>query len=430
MNEPRVLRVRGGWRRELRALMGAWLLSVPLGVAAQDAPPAESEAPRAGPRPGLWRLGPFYVTPKFRIGSIGLDTNVLYTPTERTTDISASGGPGLELVLPLGRSGRFYSEGFIDYLYFIKTDSQRKLSGSARGGFDFTTPRSSVVLEEAWAESYARPSFEVNQRVRQTTEGTHLDIKRRLFGRISVLLAASREHYETPSDSSYLGADLQKTLTRDTYRAGGGLDYAITVKTSFVVEDEQRWDRFPLDPLRDGNSNRIWAGFRTGPTALISGQALVGRRFFDFQNSPVSGSATVASVTADWNISPKTKLGGSYGRDLTYSALPVVGLNPLLANESYEARIDKFLVGGLNLKLFGRVSRVKSDDPVAVDIPGEGPVVKKRNDKYRQVGADLGYYVRPKLRVGVAASYGTQSTTIDYFGIDGLIVGATVRYNP
>jgi hypothetical protein len=397
-------------------------------ASAQD---QNAEAPRApGARPGMWRIGPFYLTPKFRIGSVGLDTNVLYTPTERTTDVSASGGPGLELVLPLGGSGRFYSEGYLDYTYFVKTNSQRRLSGSARTGFDFHTPRSSVVLEEAWAKLFDRPTFEVNQRVRQTTEGTHLDIKRRLFGRISLLLQGSREHNDTPADSGYLGADLQKTLTRDGYRAGGGLDYAISVKTSFVVEDEERWDRFPLDALRDANSNRIWAGFRTDPSALISGQALVGRRFFDFQNSPVSGSVTVASVVADWNISSKTKLGGLYSRDLSYSALPVVGLNPLLASESYEARIDKFLVAGLNLKLFGRVARIKSNDPVAVDVPGEGPVVKKRNDKYRQVGADLGYFVRPRLRVGVGASYGDQSTTIDYFGVNGLIVGLTVRYNP
>ena len=76
----------------------------------------------------MWRIGPFYLTPKLRIGSIGLDTNVLYTPTERTTDISASGGPGLELVLPLGASGRFYTEGFLDYIYFVKTESQRRLT--------------------------------------------------------------------------------------------------------------------------------------------------------------------------------------------------------------------------------------------------------------------------------------------------------------
>ena len=76
------------------------------------------------------------------------------------------------------------------------------------------------------------------------------------------------------------------------------------------------------------------------------------------------------------------------------------------------------------------MSRIKSDDPVVVDIPDEGLTVKKRDDTYRQVGADLGYVFRTRLRVGVAASYGDQDTTIDYFGVEGLIVGATVRYNP
>ena len=51
--------------------------------------------PAPGPRPGMWRIGSFYLTPKFRIGSVGLDTNVLYTPTDRTTDVSANGGSGL-----------------------------------------------------------------------------------------------------------------------------------------------------------------------------------------------------------------------------------------------------------------------------------------------------------------------------------------------
>jgi len=46
------------------------------------------------------------------------------------------------------------------------------------------------------------------------------------------------------------------------------------------------------------------------------------------------------------------------------------------------------------------------------------------------VGLDLGYRLRPRLRIGVTASYGDQATTIDYFGVEGLVVGATVRYNP
>jgi hypothetical protein len=286
------------------------------------------------------------------------------------------------------------------------------------------------VLEETWLDSFDRPSFEVNQRVRQTIEGTRLQIKRRLFGRISLLAQASRTHYEAPSETDYLGNDLESTLTRDEYRAGGGFEYALSVKTAFVAEDEQTWNRYPLDRSRDSTSNRIWAGFRTDSTALLAGQAMVGRRFYKFQNAPVKGSATVANVDATFSVSPKTKLGGSYSRDIAYSQLPTVGTNPLLTQESYGARIEKVLVTNVDLRIFGRITRIKSENPVSVVVPDEGLVVRLRDDTSRVAGIDLGYRFRPRLRIGVTAAYGDQTTTIDYFGVDGLIVGATVRFNP
>jgi hypothetical protein len=287
-----------------------------------------------------------------------------------------------------------------------------------------------VVLEESWIDSFTRPSFEVNQRVRQTTEGTHLQIKRRLFGRIGLLAQGGRTRYEAPSETDYLSTDLEPTLTRNEYRVEGGLDFALSVKTSFVIEDEETWFRYPLDELRDADTNRIWVGFRTDETALLAGQALVGRRFYEFKNAPVKGSTTVVNVDATFSVSPKTKLGGSYNRDITYSFLPTVGFNPLLMNETYGARIQKVLAPNVDLRLFGMITRIKSEDPVSVVVPGEGPVVRKRDDKSRVAGLDLGYRFRPRLRIGVTAAYGEQNTSIDYFGVEGLIVGATVRYNP
>ena len=415
-----------------RAAFIAVILAACIAVvsAQEEGTPAVAAPAAPGTRPGMWRVGPFYLTPKFRIGSVGLDTNVLYTPIERTTDISASGGPGLELVLPLGSSGRIYTDGFLNYLYFVKTKAQRRLTGSARGGFAFNTPRTSFILEESWLDSFDRPSFEVNQRVRQSIEGTRLDIKRRMFGRISLLGLASRAHYEAQSETEYLGNDLESTLTRNEYRAGGGLDYALSVKTSFVVEDEQSWYRYPLDQSRDSTSNRIWAGFRTDSTALLAGQAMVGRRFYEFQNAPVKGSATVANVDALFSISPKTKFGGSYGRDIAYSQLPTVGSNPLLTTDTYGARIEKVLATDVDLRIFGTVTQIKSENPVSVVVPDEGLVFRLRDDTSRVVGIDLGYRFRPRLRIGVTAAYGDQTTTIDYFGVEGLIVGATVRFNP
>ena len=73
---------------------------------------------RARRSPGLVRVGSFYLTPYLRIGTLGVDTNVFYTPTERQTDFTASGGPGLEVVRPFGSRSRLRLDGGLDYVYF------------------------------------------------------------------------------------------------------------------------------------------------------------------------------------------------------------------------------------------------------------------------------------------------------------------------
>jgi hypothetical protein len=387
--------------------------------------------PPAPKPPGLWHVGPFYVTPTFHLGPIGVDTNVYYTATDRTTDFSASGGPGLDLVLPLGGSGEFFAGGALDYLYFVKSESQRRLRGSANGGFDFEGSRTLFRVEEYYAETFGRPNYEVDERISQTEEGTRLDLKRKLFGRIAVRVVGRRGRYDTESDAEYLGNDLTPTLTRNEYIAGGGLDYALSVKTSFVVEGDQEWHRFPLAPKRDADSNRLWAGFRTDGTALIAGQALVGSLWFRPKASPgFELRRTIADVQATWNISPKTQITFVYSRGLEYSAFETTGQTPTLFNERYGLRIQKTLVGNLDVRIFGRITQFKTDGDITVDIPDEGTVTAPRDDKAREAGIDLGYRFRQRLRVGVVATYVDRNSNISYFGIDGLVVGASVQYQP
>jgi hypothetical protein len=407
------------------------LLLAPGAAAQESLRASDPMGPPAPKKPGLWHVGPFYVTPTFHLGPIGVDNNVFYTATERTTDFSASGGPGLDVVLPLGADGQFFAGGELDYLYFVKTESQRRLRGDANGGFDFKGGRTLFHLEEFYAETFGRPNYEVDERIEQVEEGTRLDLKRRLFGRIAIRLAGRRGHYDTQGDAEYLGQNLAPTLTRDEYIAGGGIDYSLSVKTSFVVEGEHAWHRFPLAPERDAESTRFWTGFRTDGTALIAGQALVGVLWFRPEATPgYELRRTIADVNATWSISPKTQITGVYSRGLEYSAFETSGQTPTLFNERYGLHIQKALVGNLDVRIFGRITRFETDGSITVDIPGEGTVTAPRDDKAREAGLDLGYAFRRRLRVGVVATYVDRNSNISYFGIDGLVIGASIKYQP
>src|SRR5262249_44385051 len=116
----------------VRALMVACLVSLlPSRAWAQAAVPTSifPTTPSGPLHTALFEVGPFLVTPTFHVGTLGVDTNVFYTPTERQTDFHGSGGPGLDIVLPLGRVLQFETGGILDYTYFVKTESQRKLAG-------------------------------------------------------------------------------------------------------------------------------------------------------------------------------------------------------------------------------------------------------------------------------------------------------------
>jgi hypothetical protein len=398
------------------------------GAAAQETPVAgpPSEEPIAV-RPGLFRLGALYLTPYLNIGSLGIDTNVFYTPTDRQTDFTASGGPGLEIVRPFGRESRFRLDGGLDYLYFAKTDSQRKLNWYGTAQLDLVGVKTRLFVEEHYQSSYSRPSFEVNDRVQQETEGTRGLLRRNLGERFALALVGSRERTTTDSQE-YLGTDLGDTLTEDRYRAGGELRLALSVKTQMVFGGEQEWYRYPRLPERDGESTKAYAGFRTDETALISGQALVGYQWFRLDTGG-ERSGLYANVDTAWNITAKTKLGGRYLREIGYSAFATSGSTPTNLNETIEVYLDKLLARNLYFRLFGRLATLASDG--AITIVGEdGIETAVRDDRVREAGAEFGYQFRTRVRIGVTAIYTDRESPFETFGIEGLLAGLTVQYNP
>ena len=414
-----------------RALVTTAVLVLPETAAPAQAPPAPLGAgptDAAPDRPGLFRLGSLYLTPYLQIGTLGVDTNVFYAPSNRQTDFTASGGPGLEIVRPFGRESRLRIDGAIDYLYFAKTESQRQLNGYGTAQLDLVGVKTRLAVEERYLSSYMRPSFEVNDRVQQETEGTRGFLRRSLGDRFALAFNGSRERTRTESQD-YLGTDLGETLTEDRYEAGGELRIALSVKSQMVSGGEENWYRFPRLPERDGRSTLAYGGFRTDATALVSGEALAGYRWFRLDTGEEREGLYV-NVDATWNLSPKTRLGGRYSRDIDYSAFGTSGATPTNQTESAEVFLDKVLVSNVYIRIFGRLNRLVSDGTVTIVPPEGGPESSVRDDRVREVGAELGYQFRTRLRVGVTATYSKRQSTFETFGIEGLLAGLTVKYSP
>jgi hypothetical protein len=382
-------------------------------------------------RPGLFHLGPFYVTPTIHLKNVGIDTNVLYTPTDRQTDLYGSGGPGLQILLPLGQTGRLYTEGTLDYMYFVRTESQRRLSGDVTTGIDLKGVHTQISGKQIWGRTYGRPSYEVDQRIETDIESSHLDLRRRLFGPLYLRMEGARSRSDILTEVDYLGVSLRQTLSETRYIVRAGLEYTLTVKTSFVVEGDQQWDRFLYEPTRDADSNRAMAGFRTDSTALLAGRVLVGQRWFRPKVAPdVERRLTAVDADVVWNITKRTRIAGGYVRDLAYTAFPTNGPTPTVWTQTYEARIEKDISSRVDFRLFGRLNRFVTDGEITVEVPDQGVVVAVRDDRTRMGGVDLGYRFRSKLRVGVSATYTDRNSTISYFGIDGFIFGFNVNYSP
>jgi hypothetical protein len=408
------------------ATLGCALLLLQDPARVEERPPA---------RPVGYRAGPFYLAPRLRIGTIGVDTNVFYTATERRSDFTAAGGPGLAIVLPVKSSVRLSLEGGADYIYFLRTRSQRRLAGDGKARVDFIGTRALAGVEGGYRRTFGRPSFEVDRRIVQDQLHARVDGLVDVGARLELRGEVTAMRLDVPAGQDFGGADLRRSLSRDSYLGRLTSAYRLTPKTSFLLEVDHQVDRFTLERLRDTDSNRLGGGFEIRSTALLSGKAVAGVRSFRLRHQ-VAGTPLkdtiepYVNVDLTYHFGPRTRLGAAYGRDVYFSAYTPASGKPTVRMEVFRVRLEKGLVGALDVRLFSGLTRLRSDSPITVTArPGE-PVTAVRDDEAWEGGADLGYTFRRHLRIGVAGSYTERRSTFGDFGMEGLLVGGTITFTP
>jgi hypothetical protein len=414
------------------ALAGLVLLSNRAALAQAPTPASIPAAERPPDKPpGLLRLGPFWLNPRLNIGTIGLDSNVFYTATDRRTDLRGSGGPGLEVILPLGGDLALKGDGNLDFLYYVRTPELRRITGGGRGRLEWAGERLLAGAEHGYSMTFGRPGLEVDRRLEQKERRTFGEIRIKAGHRLTFVLEGLLSRREAEEGATYLGADLHRTLTHDMARGFFELGYRLTPKTSLLVETDYQTDRFPLDPRRDADSNRLGGGFRLESRTRLAGRAVAGVRSF---RPLAAGTRDVqrfyAQADLTYHFGPRTRLVGGYSQDIQYSAFETTGDTPTVRVETGRLRLEKGLGGRFDVRFAAALTRLVTDGAVRI-VPDDGPAFTAvRDDTVREAGAELGYTFRSRLRIGAGATYTERRSTIADLGIEGLLLGGTITFTP
>lgn len=411
----------------------AAVLPVALGVCVCAARATAGEDRATGSRllPGDLRLGALYLRPRLRVETLGLDTNVFYSATGRRADFTASGGPGLDAILPLRGGFRLSAGGDLGYVYFRRTESQRRATAQARAGLQWNGARLGAGVQGTYGRSFARPSFEVDERVAETARGAGADVRADIGARVRLALAASTVRREVERGAAFAGVDLQRALSDDARTGGAELAYRLTPKTSLLLLADARQDHFRLAPERDADSERLGGGLQVDSATRLFGRATGGMRRFRFRRGGpgARSAAPFAEVDAGYRLGPRTVLGAAYRRGQEHSAFtPELGV-PLLVLESVGLRAERRLGGPFDLRLRAALTRFHTESPVRIDGVS-GTATGVRADRVREAGADLGCRFLSHLRLGVAANWVERRSSFADLGLQGLVMGATLGYVP
>jgi hypothetical protein len=374
-------------------------------VCLSAATPAFAQLQREDPRKTATKhAGPIYFTPMFSIPELGVDTNVKNERNHPVSDFTVTAVPALAAWLPAGPRLMFRTSTHVDLVYYQKYVEERGISGSVSFHGEFRMARATLFGDYRHLNSRQRANFEIDARARRKEKGVLAGLEVRLLPQLSLELAAADSSVRFDADEQFLGTALHRELDRDGRSYTATLRHRLTALTTLGARVESIEDRFPLAPIRSGDSMRYSGIVEFKPRALISGTATVGFRQYRALNELTPDfTGMVADVALRYRLSGSTLVTFRVERDLQYS---------------YEPLQPYYIVGGLGLSvrraLTGRFDVIGSWLRYQYDykdLETGADLADVREDLTHNYGVDLGYNVRRGLRAGFGVTYWQRGST-------------------
>jgi protein involved in polysaccharide export with SLBB domain len=214
--------------------------------------------------------------PVAAIRRIGVDSNVFNTAGDTVNDFTVVAGPELEAVLDLRRV-RLRGLGAVDYVYFRRFQNERSVNSS--GGLNaevLLSKRLRLVFGGTTTNTRDRLNDEVDGRVRRYEHDFNAAVQMQVIRRLDVEVRGRDFDRRFADAATFLGVNVQETLSERVRSATATVRLAVTQLTSLVVSGTTATHRFSLFPQKDADATEGSVGALFKPGALLSGDAHIG----------------------------------------------------------------------------------------------------------------------------------------------------------
>ena len=363
------------------------------------------------------RTGPLFLTPRFTLDGLGVDTNVFNAAVDPERDFVVAAGPEVDLWLPFRRRALLATTIAARAEYFREFASERSLNPAVRSRFDVAVRRLTFFAAGRWLDTRQRPAFEMDLRARRVDTGANLGVGAVLAPRLSVELEWIEDRLRFDGDVFFEGTALAEILNRRERAGRAAFRWRRTALSTFVLAAEFRRMRFDLSPERDSKNLIVTAGGEFHPRALVSGSGQVGVRRFKSLGAAVADTArVVASADLTFDLPGNMTAAVETERDIEYS---FTRLDPFYVVTRYGLAVTRRLGGPYEVT--GRLVRDTYDY-----LGPTGPT--GRRDVARNVSGTLGYRLNDTTRVGFRVGYVTRRSTTARWRYESLQAGLVFEY--
>ena len=414
----------------LSALRAAGIV---VGLAALTAP--ASAQPR--PKPGRYKVGPLYVTPRLDIRNAGVDTNVFQTLTDEVQDTVLIISPRLDGGMVVGRRLRLSGFGLVDINYYRTQGNEGSRDFFGGGDAELDLGPFTFLGGGGGGQASQRFSIDIDERLLRQEKYAYAGVAWRAEERLSLRVVGRTEVAQFAPGVFRLGGFVQEAMDRHTLSGRAEVRYALTNRTALLASAEGFEDRFfsqPTNsphPIRD--SFRYLAGFEFERPALLSGRLLAGVRDFSGPLAKGSPSYTGPAILADLviPIRNRMRLHGAALRDVRHAS-SLVDIDDLryrnaFVSSSYQGDVSF----DLPLELIGVVSGGFEEARYLLPYPyPDRNHLANRTDHRWTAGAGLLRRFGGQVRIGGHVDWARRVSTLPFFSYEGLRFGLTAEVLP